>query len=365
MPKLSLSHDDACKGCAMGKNIKNPFHKSDSRAKERLELIHLDLCGPMSIASPSGFLYYVIFIDDFSRKTWIYFLKSKESEEILNRFKEFKALVENTTGNRIKCLRSDNGGEYTSGSFYDFCVKAGIKREFCVLYNPQQNGVVERKNKTIVEAARAMIHDQDLQPFLWAEASKTAVYIQNRRPHRALKDVTPKEAFTGIEPDISHLRILESSVYVHVPKEKRTKVDPSGKKGILVGYSEYSKAFKIYIPGQRYVEVSRDVTFAEDIAFKRSKGSLTINNDMMIENQDSIVNANPKTQEESTDLPNQEVQNDPLEPMHSTDIPQDIVVPKKRPLWVRNMIQDAEGFAAPRGTFRTCKRFQITPTTSL
>ncbi|XP_057826602.2 retrovirus-related Pol polyprotein from transposon TNT 1-94 isoform X1 [Cryptomeria japonica] len=357
MPKLSLSYDDACKGCAMGKNVKNPFHKSDSRAKERLEFIHSDLCGPMSVASPNGFLHYVIFIDDFSRKTWIYFLKSKESEEVLNRFKEFKALVENTTGNRIKCLRSDNGGEYTSSIFYDFCIKVGIKREFCVPYNPQQNGVAERKNRTIVEVARAMIHDQDLQPFLWAEASKTTVYIQNRCPHRALKDVTPEEAFTGIKPDINHLRIFGSPMYVHVPKEKRTKLDPSGKKGILVGYNESSKAFRIYISGQRYVEVSRDVTF-EDIAFKRSKGSLSNNNDMEIENQDSIVDANPEIQEEPTDLPDRVVQNDSLETMLPTDIPQDIVVCKKRPLWVRNTIQDAKGFAAPRGTFRDSKRFQ-------
>lgn len=162
MPKLSQIHDDTCKSCALRKNVKSPFHKSESRAEDKLELVHSNLCGPMSITSLSGFLYYVIFIDDFSRKTWIYFLKSKESDEVLSRFKEFKALAENTSGKRIKCLRSDNGGQYTSGSFNDFCVETGIKRELCVPYNPQQNGVVERKHRTIVEVAKAMIHDQDL-----------------------------------------------------------------------------------------------------------------------------------------------------------------------------------------------------------
>jgi transposase InsO family protein len=116
----------------------------------------------MTVASLSGYLYYVIFVDDNSRKTWIYFLKSKESEEVLGRFQEYIAQVENLTGKKIKTLRSDNGGEYTSKGFCDFCVEAGIKREYIVSYNHRQNGVVERKNKSIVEAAKAMIHDQSL-----------------------------------------------------------------------------------------------------------------------------------------------------------------------------------------------------------
>ena len=113
----------------------------------------------MSVPSKVGFLYYVIFIDDFSRKTWIYFLKCKESTEILKRFKEFKALTENFFGKKIKTLRTDNGKEYTSEIFKEFCKNVGIKREFTVAYNPQQNGVAEGKNKTIVEAAKAMLLD--------------------------------------------------------------------------------------------------------------------------------------------------------------------------------------------------------------
>lgn len=123
-----------------------------------------------------------------------------------------------------------------------------------------------------------MIHDQDLQTFLWAKASKTVVYIQNRCPHHVLKNITPEEAFIGVKSDISHLRIFGSHVYAHVPKENKTKLEPSTKKGILVGYSESPKAFHIYIPGQRYIEVSRDVNLEENIAFQKSKGSL-IDND--------------------------------------------------------------------------------------
>ncbi|GLJ12362.1 hypothetical protein SUGI_0189310 [Cryptomeria japonica] len=166
--------------------------------------------------------------------------------------------------------------------------------------------------------------------------------------------MTPKEAFTGSKPDISHLKIFGSPIYVHVPKEKRTNLDPSRKKGILVGYSESSKAFKIYIPGQRYVEVSWDVTFEEDIAFKKSKGSCVI--DETNDNQDINVDSNPEIQREHVEPPPQDDHDDPPEPMNPTDIPSDIVITKKRPLWVGNTIQEAERFAAPSGTFRQTKR---------
>jgi hypothetical protein len=170
-------------------------------------------------------------------------------------------------------LRTDNGGEFESHQFDDFCKEVGIKRQLTVPYNPQQNGIAERKNRTICEAAKAMMCDQDLPTSLWAEVTSTAVYIHNRSPHAILGEKTPEEAFTGEKLEVGHLRIFGCLVYIHVPKEKRTKMEPSGKKGIFVGYSETSKAYIIYIPGQRYIEVSRDVTFHEEVAFKQSKES--------------------------------------------------------------------------------------------
>ena len=123
-----------------------------------------------------------------------------------------------------------------------------IKRELSTLYNPQQNGIVEWKNRTIMEATRAILHNQDLPMHLWAEASIIVVYVQNRTPHRVLENKTPEEVFSGKKPKFSHLRIFNCPVYIHIPKEKRTKLDPSGKKGIFVGYSESSKAYRIYFP---------------------------------------------------------------------------------------------------------------------
>jgi transposase InsO family protein len=135
------------------------------------------VCGPIPSSSISGYVYYVSFIDDYSRKTWIYFLKSKD--EVFSKLKKFKALIENLSERKIKILRSDNGGEYTSKEFVNFCIDVGIKRELTTPYNPQQNGVAERKNRTIMEAMNTMIHDQDLPMCLWAEATMVVVYVQN------------------------------------------------------------------------------------------------------------------------------------------------------------------------------------------
>jgi transposase InsO family protein len=157
------------------------------------------------------------------------------------RFQEFKAQVENLTRRRIKVLRLDNGGEYTSKDFSDLCIEARIKWEYIVLYSPQQNGVVERKNKTIIEATEVMIHDQNLPMIMWEEASMKIMHVQNKSPHQILKNMTSKEAFTRVKPEVGHFRIFGCPVYLHVPKEKRTKLDTSGRKGTR--YNESSKAY--------------------------------------------------------------------------------------------------------------------------
>jgi hypothetical protein len=263
VPDFSLEHHELCKGCILGKYTKTAFPSSDSGAAEILDLIHSDVCGPMSLASLTGSLYYVVFIDDFSQKSWIFF----------SRFQEFKALVENQTGKKIRVLRSDNGGEYTSKEFMDFCAGEGIRRELTVPYNPQQNGVAERKNRAIVGAARAMLHDQGLPLFLWAEACYTAVYLQNRSPHKAVGSMTPEEAFSGKKPEVGHFRIFGCTTYSYVPSEKRTKLEPMEERGIFVGYSETSKAFRIYLPSLRKTVLRRDVRFEEDEAFRKSRGT--------------------------------------------------------------------------------------------
>jgi transposase InsO family protein len=203
LPELKIDHEDVCKGCGQGKNTKSPSTKSDNKAEGILELVHSDVCGPMPSTSLSGYVYYVSFIDDYSCKTWVYFLKSKD--EVLVLFKEFKALVVNLSERKIKILRLDNGGEYTSNEFGSFCRDVGIKRELTTPYNLQKNGVSERKNRTIMEAIKTMIQDQDLPMHLWAEATRKTLYVQNKLSHSALGFKTPEEMLTGKNPEVIHL----------------------------------------------------------------------------------------------------------------------------------------------------------------
>jgi hypothetical protein len=141
----------------------------------------------------------------------------------------------------------------------------------CPLWEVLQNSVAERKNRTIMEAVKTMIHDQDLPMCLWVEATMAVVYVHNQLSHSTLGFRTAEEMFTGKKPEVSHLKIFGYPVFIHILKEKRNKLEPSGKKGIFVGYCEVSKAFRIYIPGHRHIEISRDVTFDEEATLKKSR----------------------------------------------------------------------------------------------
>lgn len=134
LPQFSTEHQQVCRGCALGKYTKTSFPSNEHKATSILELVHYDVCGRMPTVCLSGHEYYVTFIDDYSKKTWIYFLKAKG--EAFSRFQEFKVLVENQTRKKIKVLRSNNGGENTSNEFQDFCTQEGIRRQLTVPYNP-------------------------------------------------------------------------------------------------------------------------------------------------------------------------------------------------------------------------------------
>jgi len=149
--------------------------------------------------------------------------------------------------------------------------RESIRREWTAPYNLKQNGVAERKNRTIVEAARAMLYDQDMPKFLWAEACNMAVYVQNRTPHRALGKIIQEGVFTGKKPKVSRLKLFGSLAYCHVREEKRKKLDQTVKKGYLVGYSENAKAYRVYLLGNKKIVIQQDVKFTEDKAFRKSR----------------------------------------------------------------------------------------------
>ena len=251
-----------CDGCAKGKQKRMPFPKESSRATEILEIVHSDVCGPMQTKSHGGNRYFVTFIDDKSRFTAVYFMQRKD--QVFEKFKEYEAMVTNVTGKNIKILRSDNGGEYTSKVFVDYLRKKGIQRQLTIPRTPQQNGVAERMNRTIQEAARSMMHNAGLEYGFWGEAVETAVILRNRSPTVAVENMTPYENFMGKKPDVSNLKVFGCNAYMHIAKETRKKWDPKSKKCIFIGYSLYSKAYRLWDPKARKVHLSRDVLFEEN-----------------------------------------------------------------------------------------------------
>ncbi|GJT03883.1 retrovirus-related pol polyprotein from transposon TNT 1-94 [Tanacetum coccineum] len=253
---------EVCKDCLVGKHHREPFpSKSTWRASQVLELIHADLCGPISPASNSNKRYTLCFIDDFSRKSWVYFLTEKS--ETFYYFKCFKKLVEKETGLPIKCLRTDRGGEFNSDEFKEMCRENGIQRQLTAAYTPQQNGVSERKNRTILSMARAVLSDQGIPKRFWAEVVNWSNYVLNRCPNAALIDITPEEAWSGNRPSISHLRVFGCLANVHIPQQQRTKLDDRSMECVLLGFSDESKAYKLLNPTTNKIIVSRDVIFQE------------------------------------------------------------------------------------------------------
>jgi hypothetical protein len=214
LPTLD-DHIPNCKACQFGKQSRKPFPKVTWRATKKLQLIHTNIAGPQRTPSLNGSLYYAIFIDDFSRMCWIFFLKHKS--EVAQVFWNFKARVENESGCKIQILRSDNGKEYTSNSFNSFCEEAGIQHQLTAPYTPQQNGVSERRNRFILEMTRCMLHEKNLLKKFWAEAANTVVFLQNRLLTRAVKDQTPFEAWYGYKPSLNFLKIFGCLCFTFVP----------------------------------------------------------------------------------------------------------------------------------------------------
>ncbi|CAH2109147.1 unnamed protein product [Euphydryas editha] len=251
----------SCIVCCEGKQSRLPFPQDGSRSDDLLQLVHSDICGPFNNVSIGGSRYYILFVDDYSRMIYIYFLKNKSAA--LDCFKIYKTVVENQLNKKIKKLRTDNGKEYCSKEFEKYLSSSGIVHQKSNPYTPEQNGLAERCNRSVVEKARCLLFDAHLDNSFWAEAANTAVYLQNRTVASALNEKTPFELWTSRKPDISHLRVFGSIVMMHIPKEKRLKWDKKAEKGILVGYSEDVKGYRVYIPRTKVITTSRDVVIIE------------------------------------------------------------------------------------------------------
>jgi hypothetical protein len=193
------------------------------------------------------------------------FLKNKS--DALGCFKDWIVKVERFTERKVKAVRSDNGGEYTSKEFEDHLRLLGIEHQTTVPYSSQQNGVAERSNRNIVERTIALLYSERLPLSLWAEVMNTMVYLKNRSPTRSLKDQTPLEACAGVRPDLSRLRVIGCAAWSLVRKSTRdSKLHPRATLCCFLGYSAKQKAYKLWDPKANKVLISRDVVFDESIS---------------------------------------------------------------------------------------------------
>ena len=251
-----------CEPCVDGKHHRSSFPKGGgNRSNDLLGIVHSDVCGRIETKSLGGAEYFVTFIDDKSRFVWVYVLKHKG--EVFEKFIEWKNMMEKSSGQKIKVLRTDNGGEYTSKVFENFLKKEGIRHEYTVPKTPEQNGVAERFNRTLVETVRAMLSDSNLPKRFWAEALSTATYIRNRSPTNAVQGKTPYEVLKGYKPNVKHLRVFGCSAYAHIPKDERRKMDSKAKRSIFLGYGIGIKGYRLYDTENLKVFHSRDVIFDE------------------------------------------------------------------------------------------------------
>lgn len=253
---------EAIANCARAKLSRSPFPHSSSRSKELLELIHSDLMGPFETKSIGHARYALTFIDNFSRKVFVYFLSQKN--QTFKTFKEFKSLIENQSGKRVKCLRSDGGGEYASAAFGEFLRSNGIIHQKTAPHTPEQNGLAERMNRTLVERTKCLLFDANLPKTYWAEAMSMAAYLINRSACAALDKQTPEEVFMGKKVDLSNLKTFGCTVMVHIPKANRRKLDAKANKMIFVGFDANTKGYRCIDTGSRKLTISRDVKFIED-----------------------------------------------------------------------------------------------------
>uniref|UniRef100_A0A5B7BZJ7 Putative copia LTR rider n=1 Tax=Davidia involucrata TaxID=16924 RepID=A0A5B7BZJ7_DAVIN len=248
-----------CEHCVLGKQSRVKFGTAVHRTQGILDYVHTDVWGPTKVASLGGKHWFVTFIDDFSRRVWVYTMRHKH--EVLDIFLNWKKMIETQTGRKIRRLRSDNGGEYKSDPFFDICRDEGIVRHFTVSGTPQQNGVAERMNRTLVEKVRCMLSNAGLGKAFWAEAVNYACHIVNRLPAAANDGKTPLEVWSGSLPtDYDQLHVFGCPAYFHVTE---TKLDPRAKKAIFLGFSTGVKGYRLWCPNTKKIVLSRDVTFNE------------------------------------------------------------------------------------------------------
>jgi len=337
LPNLPFQKDKICDACQFGKQVRS-FFKSilEISTTRPLQLLHMDLFGPSRTTSLGGKHYAFVIVDDFSRYTWVIFLATKE--EALKTFSYFCKRVQNEQGYLITTIKSDHGGEFDNDAFEILCNENGYKHNFSAPRTPQQNGVVERKNRILQEMARSMLNENGLPKYFWAEAVNTSCHIVNRVLIRPKMDKTPYELWKGRKPNIGYFRVFGCKCFILNTKDNLGKFDAKSDVGVFLGYSTTSKAYRVFNKRTLVVEESMHVVFDETNTFVEKNLD---DDDLGLEHQMSNVDLNDKEvmdepqtsntsqrQEEQVDYPKQDSASYqlPKEWRYSTSHPKDKIL---------------------------------------
>ncbi|GJR17088.1 retrovirus-related pol polyprotein from transposon TNT 1-94 [Tanacetum coccineum] len=262
LPKLKYVKDQLCSSCEMSKAKRSSFKsKAVPSSKGRLNLLHMDLCGPMRVASINGKKYILVIVDDYSRYTWTLFLRSKdETPEVL---KDFLTMIQRNLQAQVISVRTDRGTEFLNKTLHAYFKEEGIEHQTSTPRTPEQNGVVERRNRTLVEAARTMLSASKLPLSFWAEAVATACYTQNRSIIISTHGKTAYHIINDRKPSIKHLHIFGCICYITRDGENLDKIKEKGDPCDMVGYSTQSKGYRVYNKRTRLIVESIHIKFDE------------------------------------------------------------------------------------------------------
>ena len=265
LPAKAYKKDGICGACQMGKQIKATFKSIQRPSSERiLNLLHMDLFGPVTPASIKERKYTLVVVDDFSKFTWVKFLKKKK--ETKTAIPDLINLVENESNLKVTSIRSDRGTEFLNEVIQNFCVSKGIRHQLSAARTPQQNGLAERRNRTLKEAARTMLAESNLNERYWAEAVNTACYTQNRVMIHKKLDKTPFELYKGKKPNVAHFKVFGCKCYVlNNGKDQLRAFQAKSDEGVFLGYSATSRAYRIFNKRTLKVEESIHVVFDENL----------------------------------------------------------------------------------------------------
>jgi transposase InsO family protein len=251
-----------CAACQAGKQVGTTYPRKNVVTTSRpLELLHMDLSGPVSYLSIRGSKYGLVIDDNFYRFTWVLFLQDKS--ETQSTLKRFLRRAQNEFELKMKKIRSNNGSEFKNLQVEEYLEEEGIKHEFCAPYTPQQNGAVERKNRTLIDMVRTMLGEYKTPERFWSEAVNIAFHAINRLYlHRLLKKMSYK-LLTGNKPNVSYFHVFGSKCYILVKSGRHSKFAPKAIEGFLLGYDSNTKAYRVFNKSAGLVEVASDVLFDE------------------------------------------------------------------------------------------------------